>query len=122
MSMPAALSHSRIRGGPGRFLPMIALGTMLARRGPMAAVSMAIAALTVVIMCVIALSLVRRGDDAPVYDVPILASSMLAWGGGFLHVFSASVGALRRDRAEGIRHLILARSTSLRGYLVARVF
>jgi hypothetical protein len=50
-----------------------------------------------------------------------VASSALAWGGGFLHAFAVAANALRRDRREGIRHLLMSRTTSLRGYLVARI-
>jgi hypothetical protein len=87
----------------------------------MAAVSLAVSGLTTLAACIVGLALARKGGDAPVHDVPLLASSALAWGGGFLHAFSASASALRRDRNEGIRHLFVARTTSIRGYLVARI-
>lgn len=87
----------------------------------MAVVSMAISALTALVLCALVLSFARREGDAPAYDVPLLASSAIAYGGGFLHAFSVAVGALRRDRADGVRHLLVARTGSLRGYVLARV-
>ncbi|MDF2692117.1 MAG: hypothetical protein K0S65_500 [Labilithrix sp.] len=101
--------------------PRIALGVTLARRGPLAVVSMAVSVLTALVLAVFAVGLARRGGDAPVGSVPLLASSAIVWGGGFLQAVAVSAGALRRDRTEGIRHLIVTRTTSLRGYLVARV-
>ncbi len=87
----------------------------------MPVVSLTISALTILVLAVVALSFVARGAQAPVHDVPLLASSLIAWGGGFLHAFSASASALRRDRTEGVRHLFVSRTTSLRGYILARV-
>jgi hypothetical protein len=100
---------------------LLLLGATLARRGPLALVSMAVAVLTVLVLCALAFAFARRGGDAPVQSVPILASSALAWGGGFLHAVSVSAGALRRDRVEGVRHLFVSRTTSVHGYLLARV-
>ncbi len=89
----------------------------------MAVVSMAISAMTTAGFVVLAIAFARRGGDAPVHDVPMIASSALAWGGGFLHAFSVSVNALRRDRTEGIDHLFRSRVAGAggRGYVVARV-
>ena len=84
---------------------LLALGASLARRGPLALVSTAVSVLTALVLCAVAFAFARRGGDAPVQSMPILASSALAWGGGFLHAVAISAGALRRDRAEGIRHL-----------------
>lgn len=94
---------------------------MLARRGPLAILSLAVSALSVLVLVPIAITLARRGSDAPVHGVPELASSALAWGGGFLHAVAVAAGALRRDRTEGVRHLFVTRTTSLRGYVVGRV-
>jgi hypothetical protein len=107
--------------GMRRALPLLAFGVSLARRGFMAIVSMGITALTVLVAIVITIVLAARGKDAPLHDVPLVASSAIAWGGGFLHAFAAAAHALRRDKADGIRELALLRTTSLRGYLVARV-
>lgn len=100
---------------------LLTLGASLARRGPLALVSTAVSVLTALVLCAVAFAFARRGGDAPVQSMPILASSALAWGGGFLHAVAISAGALRRDRAEGIRHLFVSRTTSVHGYLLARV-
>ncbi len=102
-------------------VPLALLGASLARRGVMVTIAIVISVLTGVVLAVLAFAFARRGSDAPIHDVPLLASSAIAWGGGFLHAFSASASALRRDRSEGIRHLFVARTTSLRGYLFARI-
>jgi hypothetical protein len=101
--------------------PLLALGVHLARRGPMAVLAIGVSALTTVVLAVIAIAVARRGAHAPVHDVPLVASSALAWGGGFLHAFATSAHALRNDRSNGVRDLLVARTTSLRGYLTARV-
>lgn len=110
-------------GGDRRrpYLPLLALGVSLARRGLMVTVSIAICMLTVAALSLVAVSLGSRGAKAPIHDVPILASSALAWGGGFLLAFAASAHALRKDREDGVRALVVARSRTLTGYLVARV-
>jgi hypothetical protein len=87
----------------------------------MAVASLVISALTVIVLGVVGVLLGRRGDDAPVWDVPIVASSALAWGGAFLQAFSTSSGALRRDRSAGIQQLFRSRTLSIRGYVVGRI-
>jgi hypothetical protein len=102
--------------------PLLAFGVTLARRGPLAVTAIAISILTTIACAAVAAAYaVRTSPDAPVHDVPIVASSALAWGGGFLLAVGASAGALRRDGVDGIRHLLLTRTTSMRGYVVARV-
>src|SRR6478736_3750427 len=81
---------------------LLGLGASLARRGPMAAISIGICALTIVVGGVMAVSFAVRGEGAPAHDVPLVASSALAWGGGFLLAFSSAASALRRDRVEGV--------------------
>ena len=87
----------------------------------MAIVSLVVCGMTILVAGIIAISFAGRGEGAPAHDVPIVASSALAWGGGFLLAFSAAASALRRDRTEGVRELFVSRTTSLRGYLLARV-
>jgi hypothetical protein len=94
----------------------------LGRRGVLPVLALGISALTAVAGALVAGVLAARGPQAPAEQVPLLASSALAWGGGFLLAFAASVQALRRDRAEGVRALFVARTTTLRGYLLGRVF
>ncbi len=121
----AAEDGARRTRGRGLIAP-IALGATLARRGPMPAVSIAISAVTTMAFVALAVSFARRGAEAPVHAVPLIASSALAWGGGFLHAFSASLNALRRDRVEGIALLFRSRSALAQGrgaraYVFARV-
>lgn len=105
---------------PPRRRDLLALGASLARRGPAVVVALVVSVLTALGAAVVGFVLARRGIDAPAYDVPLLASSALAWGGGFLHAFAASAGSLRRDRTDGIRELVVTRTTSLNGYLFGR--
>jgi hypothetical protein len=125
MASSVSVSSGRTGVAPSRrsvgLVALIALGMTLARRGPIAVVALSISALTIVVLCLVSATFARRGGDAPVHDVPLVASSLIAWGGGFVHAFSASASALRRDRASGIRHLFVTRTTSVRGYLVARI-
>jgi hypothetical protein len=109
------------RAPPASLLTLLGLGASLARRGPTAVVSLVVAALTALGFLGVGLVLGLRGSDSAVHAVPLVASSALAWGGGFLLAFSASANALRRDRTTGIRHLFVTRTTSMRGYLAARV-
>ncbi len=101
--------------------PLIALGLNLARRGIMPMLALGVSFLTVLTVVLVAIMLAGKSATAPVHDVPLVASSALAWGGGILHAFGTSAHALRNDRRDGIRDLLVARTTSLRGYLVARV-
>jgi hypothetical protein len=87
----------------------------------MAVISIVISAATILVAGIVAVSFAARGEGAPAHDVPLVTSSALAWGGGFLLAFSSAASALRRDRVEGVRHLFVTRTTSLRGYLLARV-
>jgi len=104
-----------------RSVPLLALGMSLARRGVLPVASIAISIVTALVLAVVAVLLAAKGPQSPAHDVPIVASSALAWGGGFLLAFSAAAHALRRDRSDGIRGLFVARTTSLRGYLMGRV-
>jgi hypothetical protein len=93
----------------------------LSRRGILPGISMGVCAATVFGVALVAIVLAARGRAAPLHDIPLVASSALAWGGGFLHAFATAAHALRKDREGGIRDLLSLRTTSLRGYLVARV-
>lgn len=101
--------------------PLLALGVDLARRGIVTTIAIGISVFTAVVMVIIAIVLGVRGASSPVHDVPLVASSALAWGGGFLQAFAVAAHAFLRDRKDGVRHLLVLRTTSLRGYLVARV-
>jgi hypothetical protein len=104
-----------------RYGPLLALGASLARRGILARLAIGIGISTIVFACAIAIALGRRAGEAPVHTVPVVTSSALAWGAGFLLAFGSAAHALRRDRAEGIQHLLVARTTSLRAYVIARI-
>lgn len=107
--------------GASNYAPLLALGASLARRGILARFAIGIGISTIAFACAIAIAIGRRGGDAPVHTVPIVTSSALAWGAGFLLAFSSAAHALRRDRAEGVQHLLVARTTSLRAYVIARI-
>jgi hypothetical protein len=116
----------RVRSFLRRILPMISLGAHLARRGVMAMIAIGIIVFTVIVFAIIGLAFAARAaanpaSHAPVHDVPLVASSALVWGGGFLLVFSVAASALIRDRADGIVDLFVTRTTSIRGYIVARI-
>jgi hypothetical protein len=107
--------------GASNYAPLFALGASLARRGILARFAIGIGISTVAFACAIAIAIARRGTDAPIHTVPLVASSALAWGSGFLLAFSSAAHALRRDRTEGVQHLLVARTTSLRSYVIARI-
>jgi len=122
MAAPAPLPDPpRPARAPVALLSLLVLGMSLARRGILPVASIAICISTTFALSLVTGVLSSRGPQSPAHDVPLLASSALAWGGGFLLAFAAAAHALRRDRAEGIRALFVARTTSLRGYLLARV-
>jgi hypothetical protein len=107
--------------GASRYAPLLALGASLARRGILARLAIGIGISTIIFACAIAIALGRRAGEAPVHTVPLVTSSALAWGAGFLLAFSSAAHALRRDRTEGVQHLLVARTTSLRAYVIARI-
>lgn len=121
MAVPASPTEaSRSARAVGVF-PLLGLGMSLARRGVLPVASIAICVSTTFALSLVTGVLAARGPDSPAHSVPLIASSALAWGGGFLLAFAAAAHALRRDRAEGVRALFVARTTSLRGYLLARI-
>ncbi len=101
--------------------PLLLLGIALTRRGTLARISIAIVIGTLVGFVLLGISLAMDGSVSALPTVPILASSALAYGGGVLLAFSSAAHALRRDRSEGIRHLLESRGVGLVGYLVMRV-
>lgn len=107
-------------GRPGR-ATLVALGVALARRGILAGFALAVSVLTVLGMGALAVVLKNRDAESTLHDVPLVASSALAWGGGFALAFGAAVHALRRDVSEGLRDALALRSVGLRDYLVLRV-
>ncbi len=98
---------------------MVLLGVQLAQKGTLPIAAIAICLITTLIASLAAVALVQRGSSA--HELPLLASSALAWGGGFLLAFAAAVHALRRDVADGVRAMFVARTASIRGYLFGRL-
>jgi hypothetical protein len=109
--MASAIPHQRAP---------LALGLALAKRGALAKVSIAIGALTLLGALVAALLMARRAH-APLDRLPAFTASALAWGAGVMLAFAAAARALRRDRLEGVRALIVARGGTTQGYLWARI-
>jgi hypothetical protein len=105
----------------GSFMSLLLFGMSLARRGILPVASLVVCVFTSLVLALVTLVLALRGPQSPAHDVPLIASGALAWGGGFLLAFAAAAHALRRDRTEGIRDLLVSRTTSLRGYLLARL-
>lgn len=102
-------------------LTLLALGAFLARRGILARLSIGVCLLTTAGLVVLGVVMAWRGGTSPAHDVPIVASSALAWGGGFLLAFSASVHVLRVDRASGVFGMAAGPGARLRDYLLMRV-
>lgn len=110
-----------VRGERGGLGPLLALGVTLSRRGVVVVASLVVSAVTVFALSIIGIILATRSGESPLPSLPLVASSALAWGGGFLHAVAASANVLRRDRAEGIVQLFATRSAFLRDYIVSRV-
>jgi hypothetical protein len=119
--MPARAPRSPTARRPLGVGTLLVLGMSLARRGIMPVAAIVICVATAIVGALFTMLLASRGHGAPAHDVPLLASSGLAWGGGFLLAFAAAAHALRRDRADGVRELFVSRTTGLAGYLLARV-
>lgn len=118
---PVARERVPLARRPVGISSLLVLGMSLARRGSLPVASIVICIATAVVCALVTTILAARGPQSPAHDVPLIASGALAWGGGFLLAFAAAAHALRRDRAEGVRALFVSRTTSLRGYLLARV-
>jgi len=96
----------------------LALGTWLASRGGLAGLGFALAiggALASVIAAV------AVSGSAYAIELPVFASSVIAWSAGMVLATGAAVHALRRDREQGVVTLARARGASLAGYVRGRV-
>jgi hypothetical protein len=100
---------------------LVALGFFLARRGVMAAVSLGLTVACVAGSGVVAFVLGQHRRQAALPNVPLVASSALAFGVGVLVAFTVSTRAFRRDEDEGVRALLSARGVHATGYLGARI-
>ncbi len=99
----------------------MALGFALARRGFMAAAALLLTLACAAFFALTAFGRARYGHLEALHDVPLVASSALAFGVGVLVAFAASTRTFRRDEDEGIRALLAARGVSPTGYLLARI-
>jgi hypothetical protein len=100
---------------------LLAFGTALSRRGPLAAISLGIGALTILGAIAATLAVARRGENAPLEQMPGMTAGALGWGAGVLLAFAAAAHALRRDREDGMTALLRARGASIAGYVWTRV-
>jgi hypothetical protein len=100
---------------------LVALGFFLARRGATAAVGLGLTVACVVGFSGMAVAFAHHGKLDALPDVPLLASSALAFGVGVLVAFAVSTRAFRRDEDDGVRALLRARGVSATRYLAARV-
>jgi len=116
MANVAPMDWRGARGGG-----LVALGFYLARRGATAAIGLALTVACVLGFGGLAVVFVRSGKVDALPDVPLLASSALAFGVGVLVAFAASTRVLRRDEEDGVRGLLRARGVDASGYLAARV-
>ncbi len=98
----------------------LALGTWLATRGVLAGVSLALAALGAGAGVIGTLLIARKGGGGAA-QIPVVASSALAWGAGVMLAVGAAVHAIRRDRDEGIFALVQMRGGSTVRYVLGRV-
>lgn len=99
---------------------LLLFGADLARKGVTPFLALATVVLSVVVGFALVSGLSSEGPSSPFHDVPVVVSSALAWGGGFLLAFGSSVRALRTDERDGIRYLLSSR-VGPRGYLLARI-
>lgn len=96
----------------------LALGTWLAARGGLAAFGFVLAIAGGLASVVAAVAVSGRTYAA---ELPLLASSAIAWSAGVVLAAGAAVHALRRDREQGVVALVRARGASLGGYVRGRV-
>jgi hypothetical protein len=107
--------------GGSRGRSVLALGFFLARRGVTAAIGLVLTLGCVAGFSGLALVFARRGRLLHMPSVPLLASSVLAFGVGILVAVAASSRVFRRDEDQGIRALLCARGVTTTGYVIARV-
>jgi hypothetical protein len=84
----------------------------------MTSVALALTLLGAMASVVAAVAVAGSGAEP---QVPALAASAIAWSGGVMVAFGASLGAVRRDREEGIASLVCARGGSIGAYVAGRV-
>jgi hypothetical protein len=95
----------------------VAFGAWLASRGAFAVAGIVLTGL-LGLGAAIAATLSSR---AGVAYLPEVSSSAIAWGGGVMMAFGASLRALGRDREQGVQALVMARGATLADYVRGRV-
>jgi hypothetical protein len=103
----------------GSMIRTLALGTWLAARGAFAAVGIGLAAMGAMAFAAMAVAVGSRGGAAT--ELPLVASSAIAWSAGVMLAFGAALRALRRDREQGIVALTRARGATVGAYVRGRV-
>lgn len=97
----------------------LALGTWLAARGALAGVGIALSILGALGSVVAAVAVAGAGGAA--VELPLLESSVIAWGAGVMLAFGGALHALRRDHEQGVVALVRARGASVGAYVRGRV-
>jgi hypothetical protein len=98
----------------------LALGTWLAARGAVAGAGIALAGLGALASVILAVTLAGDADGAPAL-LPLVESSAIAWSAGMVLAFGAALGAIGRDREQGVSLLARVRGASVGGYVRGRV-
>ena len=97
----------------------LALGTWLAARGAVAGVGIALSLLCALGSVVAAVAVAGAGGAA--VQLPLLESSVIAWGAGVMLAFGGAQQALRRDHEQGVVALVRARGAGVGAYVRGRV-
>ena len=97
----------------------LALGTWLAARGALAGVGIALSILGALGSVVAAVAVAGAGGAA--VQLPLLESSVIAWGAGVMLAFGGALHAIRRDLEQGVVALVRARGASVGAYVRGRV-
>jgi hypothetical protein len=100
-----------------RSAALVVFGAWLASRGALAMTGLVVTGLIGLGAAIAAL--LSSATRAAL--LPDLASSAIAWGGGVMLAFGASLRALRVDREQGVAQLVAARGGTLRDYVRGRV-
>jgi len=100
-----------------RSAALVGLGAWLAARGGLAVAGLVVTGLVGLGATIAAL----MSSPSRAAFLPDLASTAIAWAGGVMLAFGASLRALRLDREQGVASLVRARGASLRDYVVGRV-
>lgn len=100
-----------------RSAALVGLGAWLASRGGLAVTGLVVTGLVGLGATIAALV----SSPSRAAFLPDLASAAIAWGGGVMLAFGASLRALRLDREQGVLALAQARGASLPDYVRGRV-